>query len=1108
MASALFFLDLKGKTLLARNYRGDIPLSAVERFPTLLSEIEEETSSAPPCLTADGINYLYIRHNNLYLLALTKRNSNAAELLLFLHKIVEVFTEYFKELEEESIRDNFVVIYELLDEMMDFGYPQTTEHKILQEYITQESHKLEVQARPPIAVTNAVSWRSEGIRYRKNEVFLDVVESLNLLVSSSGNVLRSEILGAIKMKCYLSGMPELRLGLNDKVMFETTGRATRGKSVEMEDVKFHQCVRLSRFENDRTISFIPPDGEFELMSYRLNTQVKPLIWVECVVENHSGSRVEYMLKAKAQFKRRSTANNVEIHVPVPEDADTPRFRTNIGSVHYAPESSEIVWKIKQFGGGKEFLMRAELGLPSVRGDEERGGGMMGGFGGSMGGIANAGKSKRPINVKFEIPYFTTSGIQVRYLKIIEPKHQLEAKVTMSVRDLIDEVHQIAFKTRLAIGSVQSSNWRLGDVEELVNLEVQIQKCVTLAGNASASLHTLRTDENEGSDDLGGPEAGWRDMVLALHEAFSETKSFKDAVKGVSLDVWCDKSQLLASLQDQRQKLGRLAEALQQQCDATSNQMQAYFSSQAASVRDTSEEQHLPKTSQLTGVDRLRLLDLLGQGGDVYPNLVDFSHHIDTLDAVLAPTPKHGSPMGPSIRCVQNSESPEKGAVEINPSAADSVCSHTSVNASGMTQYERDLISWFKHSKDQDMRLRDQSNDAYLAKLIFLGTGAATEASDLTLPLSQSAHLHLLGVLNQPLALLSALSHPLPCINLWRADSGRFRQGLVFRAPVSTPAVNENWSLSLSWDTKRREMRGLIVGFQKDDYNWMQQHLTSVFSSQHVLLLLLKAVEAVLVRDARELREHGKKLFELETLTRYQPYGGPGKAAAHKDTHYESSTRTLSRIVHRLSFIAMRLEQFQVAIDAMEASNHDVESSDEGQRHFVAELTRVRVDTKSAAKLTSYHQKMARDLMDILFSMVSQIDNNVSRKQNEESVKLTQASVTIASTSKADSSAMKALAVLSTFFLPGTFISALFSMSMFDWRAPDGQPIVSDHFWVYWALTIPITLTILLALLCWWWYFVPSSEEACHRNVFTQVIHRSGIKASHLWQTVVDVIVAQ
>ena len=126
------------------------------------------------------------------------------------------------------------------------------------------------------------------------------------------------------------------------------------------------------------------------------------------------------MQARAQFKRRSTANNVEIIVPVPEDADSPRFRTNIGSVHYAPEKSAIIWKIKQFGGGKEFLMRAELGLPSVKGDDEHGGGMTGGFGGSMGG-AQGGKGKRPISVKFEIPYFTTSGIQVRYLKIIEPK---------------------------------------------------------------------------------------------------------------------------------------------------------------------------------------------------------------------------------------------------------------------------------------------------------------------------------------------------------------------------------------------------------------------------------------------------------------------------------------------------------------------------------------------------------------------------------------------------------------------------------------------------------------------------------------------------------------
>ncbi|PKC13024.1 clathrin adaptor, mu subunit [Rhizophagus irregularis] len=401
MASAVFVLDLKGKVLISRNYRGDIPMSAVEKFMPLVLEAEEEQQAPTPCFTHEGVNYLYIRHNNLYLLAITKKNSNATTILLFLHKLTEVFKEYFKELEEESIRDNFVIIYELLDEMMDFGYPQTTETKILQEYITQESHKLEIQVRPPMAVTNAVSWRSEGIKYRKNEVFLDVIESVNLLVNANGNVLRSEILGVIKMKCYLSGMPELRLGLNDKVMFESTGRsASRGKAIEMEDVKFHQCVRLSRFENDRTISFIPPDGEFELMSYRLNTQVKPLIWVEALVESYTGSRIEYMIKAKAQFKRRSTANNVEIYVPVPDDADSPKFRSSIGSVHYAPEKSCLVWKIKQFQGGKEFLMRAHFGLPSVKNVDDP-------------------DKKPPIGVKFEIPYFTTSGIQVRYLKIVE-----------------------------------------------------------------------------------------------------------------------------------------------------------------------------------------------------------------------------------------------------------------------------------------------------------------------------------------------------------------------------------------------------------------------------------------------------------------------------------------------------------------------------------------------------------------------------------------------------------------------------------------------------------------------------------------------------------------
>jgi AP-1 complex subunit mu len=60
--------------------------------------------------------------------------------------------------------------------------------------------------------------------------------------------------------------------------------------------------------------------------------------------------------------------------------------------------------------------------------------MTGGFGGSMGGT-QGGKSKRPISVKFEIPYFTTSGIQVRYLKIIEPKVRASTLMPLPSFDL-------------------------------------------------------------------------------------------------------------------------------------------------------------------------------------------------------------------------------------------------------------------------------------------------------------------------------------------------------------------------------------------------------------------------------------------------------------------------------------------------------------------------------------------------------------------------------------------------------------------------------------------------------------------------------------------------
>lgn len=87
-----------------------------------------------------------------------------------------------------------------------------------------------------------------------------------LLNDLTGNILRSDVDGHIQMRAYLSGTPECKFGLNDKLVIDKSEHGTSG-AVELDDCRFHQCVRLHDFNSNRTISFIPPDGEFELMRY-------------------------------------------------------------------------------------------------------------------------------------------------------------------------------------------------------------------------------------------------------------------------------------------------------------------------------------------------------------------------------------------------------------------------------------------------------------------------------------------------------------------------------------------------------------------------------------------------------------------------------------------------------------------------------------------------------------------------------------------------------------------------------------------------------------------------------------------------------------------------
>ncbi|CEI97932.1 Putative Adaptor complexes medium subunit family [Rhizopus microsporus] len=275
MISAFFIYNQKGEVLISRLYRHDLRRSVADIFRI---QVISNTDVRSPIVTIGSTTFFHVRHENLYIVAVSKWNTNAALVFEFCYRVVNIGRGYFGKFDEEAVKNNFVLIYELLDEILDFGYPQNSETDTLKMYITTEGVKsekamVEDSSRITIQATGAISWRRNDIKYRKNEAFIDVIESVNLLISNTGTILRADVAGQILMRAYLSGTPECKFGLNDKLVLDkdTVNRnmgARRTNTVEIDDCQFHQCVKLGKFDTDRTISFIPPDGEFELMKYR------------------------------------------------------------------------------------------------------------------------------------------------------------------------------------------------------------------------------------------------------------------------------------------------------------------------------------------------------------------------------------------------------------------------------------------------------------------------------------------------------------------------------------------------------------------------------------------------------------------------------------------------------------------------------------------------------------------------------------------------------------------------------------------------------------------------------------------------------------------------
>lgn len=283
-------------------------------------------------------------------------------------------------------------------------------------YITTEGVKSAIANSPAdssritMQATGALSWRRSDIKYRKNEAFVDVIEDVNLLMSATGTVLRADVNGQIVMRAYLSGTPECKFGLNDRLLLDSDGtKATRAAagSVTLEDCQFHQCVKLGRFDADRTISFVPPDGEFELMRYRATENVNLPFKVHPIVREIGTTKVEYSVAIKANYGAKLFATNVVVRIPTPLNTAKITERTSQGRAKYEPEHNNIVWKIPRFSGQSEYVLTAEATLTSM--------------------THQKAWSRPPLSLSFSLLMFTSSGLLVRYLKVFEKSNYSSVK---------------------------------------------------------------------------------------------------------------------------------------------------------------------------------------------------------------------------------------------------------------------------------------------------------------------------------------------------------------------------------------------------------------------------------------------------------------------------------------------------------------------------------------------------------------------------------------------------------------------------------------------------------------------------------------------------------
>mmetsp|Transcript_12957 Transcript_12957/g.19510 ORF Transcript_12957/g.19510 Transcript_12957/m.19510 type:complete len:439 (+) Transcript_12957:75-1391(+) len=411
--SQFFILSPRGDCIISKDFRGD-------EHPTMHEDFFRkvkfwERGDAPPIFHLDGFNYIYIRRNSLLMACTTRLNVSPATTLELLNRIAKVIKDYCGILTEEAIRRNFTLIYELLDEMLDFGYPQSTQTESLKNFVHNDAVIIKPQtaalnimqsigtgkSKPSSAANLPVALANRSSK-SKNEIYVDIVEKLTVLFNANGFVVNSSIDGAIQMKSFLSGNPELRLALNEDLVI---GKGTsQYGSVVLDDCNFHECVRLDEFESQRTLHFVPPDGEFTVLNYRITGDFQSPFKIFPAIEESGPYKLEVLCMIRSEIPEGNHGSNVVVNIPVPRCTASVAFEMSVNipgsSAEYIPGSKRVQWTIKKLVGGSELAMRVKLTLDQP---------------------ANASHKREigPVAMTFEIPMYNVSNLQVKYLRISE-----------------------------------------------------------------------------------------------------------------------------------------------------------------------------------------------------------------------------------------------------------------------------------------------------------------------------------------------------------------------------------------------------------------------------------------------------------------------------------------------------------------------------------------------------------------------------------------------------------------------------------------------------------------------------------------------------------------